>query len=461
MDNQDQNTPIMSKIEIEEGTTEPKIVEVPIEDVPDTAFLTPEDVEKDTAIKIDEDSGLPIVTKENRKSVGKQLAMTRVLGYNQDDASISKRQRLFKNICTIVFAVFVLAVLAFTFYNDFFASPDANKKNFSFSALLDVLGSCWYYLIFALMALLFCFFFKGLKLSIMCKSMTGKWHFKTCQETGVIGLYYNNVTPLAVGGQPFEIYHLSHHGVHGGVASSLPIATFFLNQFAFVILGIISLLLFKHNALGLTPTFLDAFSPYASVFTVLAIIGLTLGFATPFMVVCFSMFPKIGASLVHFVMMLGGKLRIIKKPKETTFRTIKTVVNNSKCLKKIATNPLVFISTFLLSFVEQLSMSSIAYFTLKFFGFDIIGVGGFREWAQIIHLCLILYAAISFIPTPGNSGAADLSFYLLFETGLMAGLAFPSMMVWRFLSFYSFILIGFIFVTVKKKREKKHPFVEK
>ncbi|MBQ7924256.1 MAG: flippase-like domain-containing protein, partial [Clostridia bacterium] len=79
-----------------------------------------------------------------------------------------------------------------------------------------------------------CFVLKGAKLSVFCKSMTGKFHFKTCFETGIIGHYYNNVTPLAVGGRPFEIYHLSKHGVRGGVATSLPIATFFLNQFAFV-----------------------------------------------------------------------------------------------------------------------------------------------------------------------------------------------------------------------------------
>jgi uncharacterized protein (TIRG00374 family) len=234
-----------------------------------------------------------------------------------------------------------------------------------------------------------------------------------------------------------------------------------LNQFAFVIVGIISLLLFKFNALGLTTDFLNAFADYSSVFSVLAVIGLILCFATPFMVVTFSMFPKIGASLVRFGINIGAKFRLVKKPKETTYKTIKTVVNNSKCLKKIATTPLVFISTLLLSFGEQLAMNSIAFFVLKFFGFDIPGVGFFLEWAQIVHLCSILYAAISFIPTPGNSGAADLSFYLLFETGLMAGLAFPSMLIWRFLSYYSFILIGFIFVTIKKKHDKKHPFVEK
>ncbi len=453
MENRNENTPIMSKIEIEEGSSEPRIVEIPINEVPDSAF---ENLNSEQDL-FKEDHTEPLINEENKKSIGKQMVMNKVLGFNSlDDKAISRRQKIFKNVFTGIFVFFVVAVLAFTFYNDFFASSNPNKESFSFAKLWEVLGSCWYYLIFALVALLMCFLLKGLKLSVMCKSMTGKWHFKTCLETGIIGHYYNNVTPLAVGGQPFEIYHLSRHGVHGGVASSLPIATFFLNQFAFVVLGIVSLILFHSNALGLTAEFLETFSTYSSVFTVLAIIGLTFGFVMPFSVVLFSMLPKVGAKLVHFVMHLGAKLRIIKHPKETTFRTIKTVVNNAKCIKKIATSPVVFIVSFLISIGEQLSMSSIAYFTLRFFGFDLITVGGFKEWMQILHLCFILYAAISFIPTPGNSGAADLSFYLLFETGLMAGLAFPSMLVWRFLSFYSFIIIGFIFTTSKKKYEQKH-----
>ena len=70
-------------------------------------------------------------------------------------------------------------------------------------------------------------------------------------------------------------------------------------------------------------------------------------------------------------------------------------------------------------------------------------------------------AGLTHIPTPGNSGAADLSFYVLFSTGLTtAGLAFPAMVVWRILSFYSLIIIGFIFTTVYKKHHKKPEFAE-
>ena len=384
-------------------------------------------------------------TKEKMKTIGKQLVMSQLLGI---DETTNKRQRIFKTVCSAMFIVLVLAVLAWTFINDF----GSGEPLPSGKVLLGTFGSNWYFLLFALASVGACYLLKGFKLSIMCKSMTKKWHFKTCIETAAFGIYYNNVTPLAVGGQPFEIRYLSRHGVHGGVASSLPIATFFLNQLAFVILGIVSLVLFSFNGLNIPMEMVDA-TP--TVTSILAIVGLALCIFMPILVVTFSLMPRVGATLVRFVFYLGNKLRIIKNPEQLKYKTTKTVIHNSKCLKKIATNPLVFISSFLISFGEQLANCSVAYFTLKFFGFN-WPAQNFAEWAQVIQLCLILYAAISFIPTPGNSGAADLSFYLLFKTGLSgsgySGFAFPAMITWRFLSFYLYILIGFI-LSVRKRHE--------
>ena len=118
-------------------------------------------------------------------------------------------------------------------------------------------------------------------------------------------------------------------------------------------------------------------------------------------------------------------------------------------------NPLVFVTEFVLSLMENIALSTIAYFTLKLFGFDLPS-DGFHEWLQVVQLCIILYISISFVPTPGNSGAADLSFYLLFSTGITAAcLAFPAMVTWRVLAFYSFIIIGFIFTKINRKSERK------
>ena len=442
-------TPVVNKIEMDERTAEPIIVEVPPEDLP--IEYNAESHAEQVVSEVEEQ-----IKKSSQKSIGKQLVMNKLLGLNEDKM-VTKRQKIFKTFFTVIFVVFVLAVLAWTFYNDFFAT---DKTLPSFNDIMGILAANWIYFIFALLSLGCCYLFKGLKLSIISKSTTGRFHFKTCMETGVIGHYYNSVTPLAVGGQPFEIYHLSKNGVDGGTASSMSIATYFLNQIAFVILGLIALICYKHNVLKIDSAMINAM-PY-NLISIRAGLGLVFCLLMPLLVVIFSLFPKIGATLVRFIMWLGNKLRIVKNPKVTTYKTIKGVVINSKCLKKIASTPFVFIMTFLLSFAESLAMSSIAYFTLKFFGFD-WQTSLILEWAQVMQLCIILYAGISFIPTPGNSGAADLSFYVLFSMGLnigVSGLAFPAMIVWRILSFYSLIIIGFIFTTVKRKSHKKPEFTD-
>ena len=129
-------------------------------------------------------------------------------------------------------------------------------------------------------------------------------------------------------------------------------------------------------------------------------------------------------------------------------------------IKKFAKNPVALITTLLISIGENFTLCSIAYFTLKLFGYVNENANGFMEWLQIVQLSIILYASISFIPTPGNSGAADLSFYLLFTVGVsFAGLAFSAMVLWRILSYYSYIIIGFIFTTVNRKRDHKADFL--
>ena len=424
---------LVKKIEVDELTNEPKIVEVSEKEYLDVP------IEKADFIEMKTD-----------KSIGKQMAMEKIIGYKKDD-SIDKRQKLFKNLSMLLFGLFVVGSLIFTAYKDFLAPGKEFPKLWQ---LKEIFLSSWLFFLGAVLCLVFSFMFKGLKTSIMCKSMTGKWHLKTCIETGIIGTYYNNVTPLAVGGQPFEIYHLSKHGVHGGVASSIPIATFFLNQLAFVILGIVSLILFNRNTLGAPDWFMSAFSGVAPVYNVLAVVGLICCVFVPSLVILFSLLPRVGARLVHLVMKIGSKLRVIKNPKETTQKTIKTVVHNSHCLKKLAASPLVFSSTFILSFMENMANVSIAFFSLKAFGFD-LGLHWILEWLIVSEIAFILFASITFIPTPGNSGAADLSFYLLFETALMAGLAFPAMMVWRGISFYGVILLGFLFASHKKKSDAR------
>jgi uncharacterized protein (TIRG00374 family) len=152
-------------------------------------------------------------------------------------------------------------------------------------------------------------------------------------------------------------------------------------------------------------------------------------------------------------MRLGAKLRLIKNPEVTTFKTLRNVIQNSKCIKKVAATPWLFIVEFILSLGEALALTSIAYFTIKFFGWN-DSLDGFMEWVCILQVCFILYSAISFIPTPGNSGGAEFSFAMVFAS-VGTGFVFPAMITWRIISFYAFIIIGFLFLNAKKRAEKK------
>ena len=425
------DTSYVKKIEIDESTHRPIIV-----DVPESEYLN-QPIEK-----------ADFVEKKSDKSRRKELVNEKVFGIKKIDDSVGRRQKFFKTLTSILFIVFMVGSLAYTAYKDFFVN-----KNFpSPEQISEIFSTGWLYFIIALLCLALSFFFKGLKNVIMCKSMTGKSHFLTGIETAIIGTYYNNVTPLAVGGQPFEIYHLSKHGVRGGVATSIPIASFFTNQLAFVILGIVSLVLFTGNIYNAPATLINAFP---AVFYGLTIIGLVCCLFVPSLVIIFSFMPKFGAKLVYLVIKLGTKLRIVKKPEETMKNTIKTVVHNSHCLKKIVASPLLFIGLILLSFLENIASVSIAFFVLKGFGLEFAGLSFVNEWIIVCSICFILFASITFIPTPGNSGAADLSFFILFESVLFAGLAFPAMLLWRLFHFYSTIIIGFLFATLKKKSDLK------
>ena len=428
--------PTINRIDVDEKTSEPIIVEVSKKEL--LAQEKKEKKQENTAY-----NKYDFVERKTDKSIGKQLKMSRLF-QNAGDEKYNKRQRTFKYVSSAIFILFVLLVLAFTAYQDFFNASE-QREPFSWSSFLDIISKSWIYLVFAIVSLALCFLFKGLKLSILCKSMTDKFHFRTCFETGIIGHYYNNVTPLAVGGQPFEIYHLSKHGIHGGVATSLPIATFFLNQLAFALLALFSLALISLSEL---------YAIFPSVLKILAIIGLFCCMVMPTLVIIFSLKPRVGGGIVKWVINLGAKMKIVKRPELTTYKTMKTVVHNAKCIKKMTTRPLAFLLSFLFSFFEHLASASIAFFSLKFFGFDLPSIG-ILEWLFIIQAYFILTASITFIPTPGNSGAADLSFFALFKQGLAAGLAFPAMILWRGLGFYSYIIIGFLFATLKKKSDNR------
>ena len=339
----------------------------------------------------------------------------------------------------VFFAVFFLicaASIAVTAFNDF----AGGEETLPFGEILSVIGGNWYYLVLAAVSCLLVLAFDWLKTALLLYGIKRQFRLKLTAQTAVITKFYDYVTPFGSGGQPFAAYLLAKNGVDAGTSTAVVVSCFLLQQFAFIILCILSLIFSFH----VIPTATQAMS----------IVGLISYLAVPVLVVVFSIMPKATTKIVTGIIRFGGRIKLLKDPEKTAEKAIAIVSKNAACLKNIGKNKLTLVLAAVCAFASQLAMASIAYFTLKTFAYD-IPANGFLEWLQMVQIVIILYASVAFIPTPGNAGASELSFYFIFKTNLAGGLGFTGMIVWRILCFYAYLVIGAVVALAGTKHERR------
>ena len=152
--------------------------------------------------------------------------------------------------------------------------------------------------------------------------------------------------------------------------------------------------------------------------------------------------------VTSFVKLLA-KIHIVKDKEKSVEKAEKTIDQYVKCIKTIFKDKKLAISLILLSVVFQVFVSFIPFFVLKAFGGNI-------EFFTCFVTIISISSAIYFIPTPGNAGAAEGSFFFVFSS-LTSGYVFWAMLFWRFFSYYSYILAGVtIYSLIAYEKRTKH-----
>lgn len=265
-----------------------------------------------------------------------------------------------------------------------------------------------------------------------------KWDdWKVARRTVLLGRYYDNITPAAVGGQPFQIYYMrKHSGLKNGASTSIPIFGMISLQIAFIIIALTCFL------------FGGVAGDYPALI-VTAWIGLLFYAFWPVMVASTSLFPKATTKIIKFAIKILVKIRIIKNREEKLRQVEDEVREYARSVKAILKARGLFARVVFLSLVFNLLMAMIPFFVLTAFGGDV----GF--WSSLGTTVAVM-SAVYFIPTPGNSGAAEGTFFVVFSA-LSTGYVFWAMLVWRFFSYYIYIIMGLIIYVVmhlEKKRDK-------
>ncbi len=350
------------------------------------------------------------------------------------DSSANKKKR--KIILIILFILLNIGVIAATAVSEF-----GNSKN---AAELREVKISWWLLIPAILCFVIAITVEISKYALMIRELSSKKAFKNnngwkvARRTVLLGRYYDNITPASVGGQPFQIYYMrKNSGLPAGDSTSIPMFGMISIQIAFIIIAVICFL------------FGGVTSDYPALI-ITAWIGLLFYAFWPVMVAGISFFPKTTIGFIKWIVKVLAKIKIVKNREKALEKVESEVWEYANSVKMILKSRGLFLKTILLSLIFNSLIASIPFFVLTAFGGDV------NFWS-CFGTTIAVMSAIYFIPTPGNAGAAEGTFFLVFSA-LSSGYVFWAMLIWRFFSYYIYIIMGpiiYFFMHLEKKREKQ------
>ena len=343
----------------------------------------------------------------------------------------------------------ILLILSFVLLNIIVIAVTAISEfgNSSNAAELSSVKINWWLIIPAVVCFLVAISAEIAKYEVMMKKMSEdkrkargkeatKKRWQIARRTVLLGRYYDNITPAAIGGQPFQIYYMhKNSGLSSGPATSIPIFGMISGQISFLIIAIICFL--AGNIASTNPALL-----------ITAWVGLLFYAFWPAMVAGVSFFPEPTKKFLKFGIKVLAKIKIVKNREAALAKIESSVTEYANSVKLILKTRGLFIRVLLYSLVFNVMIASIPFFVLTAFGGDV-------SYIECFVLTIAVMSAVYFIPTPGNTGAAEGTFFLVFSA-LSTGYVFWAMLLWRFFSYYIYIIIGPIiyFLMHLEKRSK-------
>lgn len=263
-----------------------------------------------------------------------------------------------------------------------------------------------------------------------------------------IGRYYDNITPLATGGQPFQIYYMNKRGIKGSTASSIPFALYIFNQIIAVCVSVSVLLFSKKIAGSLDPTVYTA-----------AVIGVVLNATIMGFIFMLSVSKKIGPTLTIWALKLLHKMHIIKDYTALFRKVMRFVTEYQKTFRYFMSNIFVMLGMLLSTFMVTVVRFVIPTCVVCMFNH---GQFDWETYAAVFIWCTLIEAVLSYIPWPGAAGVAEISYVTMFAYfSLSSGTVVWAMLIYRIFQYYSYLIQGlgvmsydFLFGNKKIERTK-------
>lgn len=273
---------------------------------------------------------------------------------------------------------------------------------------------------------------EGICINILARDVMRDWNYIDSFQIGMIGCFYNGVTPFASGGQPMQIYAMNKKGMDVGFATSVIAKRSLMYQTVLVI-----------YAITLMCLRLPFFAVNVSNFAWLAVIGVASNGLFVFTILLFSLNESLTKKIIEGFINFFGKIKLLKNP-DVRYKKIEQKLETFHSGIISTRRPVkVYFLTVLFTIVQIATMCFIPFCIYK--SFNLSGARLLTFFAADSFVMMVS----AFVPLPGASGGAEGSFYLFFSLFFTDGTIVPAILLWRIFTYYMNILVGGIISAIK------------
>ncbi|QKO30204.1 flippase-like domain-containing protein [Caproicibacterium lactatifermentans] len=330
-----------------------------------------------------------------------------------------------KHLFTVIVLAVTMAILLFSLFKE--------ESISQLGHILSTLDPFWILLAFG--TLVVTWVLEGLCNWLLCRHLYPSWTYGRSFMIGITGIFYSAITPFSSGGQPMQIYYMSKMGMKPGKSAAIISSKTITHQTTALTFSLL-----------LVATKLSFFVENVTHLTMFTIFGLVTNIIFIAAVVLVSVNAGFIYRLLHTCLKGLNKIHIVKNPEELYQTIIKQLDSFHAGFKTMGKNcGRLYVLVCSITIVQLIFGSLDTYCIYRAFHLH-----GASVWL-IIAAEVFAATVVAFVPLPGGSGGAEISFKA-FCTIFFGSLTTPAILVWRLITYYGTILFGYILVLLGSRR---------
>ena len=282
------------------------------------------------------------------------------------------------------------------------------------------------WLLVVVILMLIFYLINAMNLTLFARVYKENYSLKQGIVNAMAGIFFNGITPMASGGQFYQIYAFNKQGIKATYSSSILLMIFIVYQSVLVKFAYFS-------------------SLYSGFFS-LAIVGFVINLVVISTLFLGAKSERLQNFLSNNVVKLLAKLHIVKDYEETSSKIERKLENFRVELNLLQKNKPILLKSIGLNVLKLTVLYSIPFFCSLAMNVPL----SWKHFFDLIGITAFVYLISDFVPLPGASGGSEGSFFILLRYFLKNATS-ATLLVWRFATYYAGLIIGGLTMSFSKE----------